>query len=120
MRKLVISSVCVAMLGLVGCTKAQETQVVNLISPVAACVADVALATSGTEDPVVIATTCATAVSDVYLVVKELLGNDPAAKMADAGSKVGASATDQANHDRLVRIMERAEVIINSQPDAGK
>jgi hypothetical protein len=72
-----IVSVCGLGLTVVACSAAQQNAVSSAISPVAACIADVVLSTSGTESPTAIAAQCGAAVSDVEAVIATLLSSQP-------------------------------------------
>jgi hypothetical protein len=101
------------------CTKAQEAVVVSAIQPVGACIADIVLAATGVEDPLVIAANCSAAVADVYLVVSELLSASPPAP-SDAGTPL-AMTINMRSH--LQRIQVRAfNLLMNDggSADAGK
>jgi len=102
---------------LTSCTKTEETQVVAAITPVGACIADIALAVNGVEDPAAIATTCGVAVTDVAQVVSELLASQPTTvPSGDAGTTSVAPAVQA----HLSRIFVRANNLMLAGHDAGK
>jgi hypothetical protein len=97
--------------GNIACTKQEQTQVIADITPVGACVADIIAATTGTEDPLVIASTCLTAVEDVYQVVSEMLAsNTKIVTSADAGLAFNVNDAQRAH---LLRIQARAFTLLH-------
>jgi hypothetical protein len=115
MKKLIVSVLLVAgMVSVISCTKQEQAQVVAAITPIGACIADVALAVSGVEDPVAIANSCGAAISDVYTVINELLANNPAI-VSDAGNTIVDAGVPMspAMKAHLTRIRERVIVSFN-------
>jgi hypothetical protein len=97
----------------VACTKSELTQIESDITPVGACVANIIAATTGIEDPVAIAITCSVAVSDVYLVVSELLEHNPTTLAPDASPAELVNAG--AYRSKLTRIQTKAhDLLVNS------
>jgi len=97
--------------GNIACTKQEQAQVVADITPVGACVANIIAATTGTEDPLVIASTCLTAVEDVYQVVSEMLANTTSTVVStDAGLAFNIGDAQRAH---LLRIQARAFTLLH-------
>lgn len=97
--------------GNIACTKQEQAQVVADITPVGACVANIISVISGTEDPLVIASTCFTAVEDVYQVVSEMLASTATTAVStDAGLAFNVSDAQKAH---LLRIQARAFVLLH-------
>jgi hypothetical protein len=87
------------------CTPQEEQQVVAAIQPTGACIADIVMATQGTEDIASILSVCPVAVNDIYQVVSELLAREP----ADAGT---ALTPDLRAH--LTRIQNNARTLLDA------
>jgi hypothetical protein len=66
------------------CTPLEQQQAVAAITPAGACVAQLVAITTGTEDPLEIATNCGTTLADIYQIVKELLNTSKV--VPDAGA----------------------------------
>lgn len=102
MKKILFTSVLIAaFVTVISCTKTEQTQVVEALPEVGACIADVVMATQGTEDPTAIASACGAAVSDVYAVVTELLEKAPLPVAVDAAPVPTLSPDSRAHLQRI-------------------
>jgi hypothetical protein len=90
------------------CTPTEQQQVVNAISPGAACVSNIVQVLEGTEDVSAIISECGVFAADVYQIVSELLANDPTSPALDA------SATPTVKQAHLMRIRDAAKTLMDA------